>query len=204
MKLDHLAIAGTTLSDAVGLVEDALGVRMQPGGQHAVMGTHNALLGLEDGLYLEAIAIDPRAPKPDRARWFGLDRFAGPARLANWVCRSTDLAADLARLGPGAGEPVAVTRGDLAWRMAVPADGLLPFDGLHPAVMQWDCPVHPVQRLATSGCRLRQLTISHPDAGDLAEVLRALIVDPRLRIEQGPLGEIEAAFDTPKGRRILR
>jgi len=42
-----------------------LGVPFQPGGRHDVFGTHNALLGLADGLYIEAIAIaiDPDAPQ---------------------------------------------------------------------------------------------------------------------------------------------
>ncbi len=85
MILDHIAVSGTTLPEAVAAVEEALGVRMQPGGEHAVFHTHNALLGLADGLYLEAIAINPDAPVPERPRWFDLDRFAGPARLTNWI-----------------------------------------------------------------------------------------------------------------------
>lgn len=36
-------------------------------------GTHNRCLGMEDGIYLEVIAVDPEAPPPSRPRWFGLD-----------------------------------------------------------------------------------------------------------------------------------
>ena len=35
---------------------------MVPGGKHAFMGTHNCLLGLGPGFYLEVIAID-RTPR---------------------------------------------------------------------------------------------------------------------------------------------
>ena len=91
LELDHLAVSGATLEAARAAVEDALGVPMQPGGEHDVFHTHNTLLGLEDGLYLEAIAINPAAPTPDRPRWFDLDRFEGSARLSNWICRTDDI-----------------------------------------------------------------------------------------------------------------
>ena len=72
IEFDHIAISGETLAEATEHVEAALGVSLQPGGEHAVFHTHNTLLGLEDGLYLEAIAINPNAPTPDRPaglRW---------------------------------------------------------------------------------------------------------------------------------------
>ena len=68
MIFDHLVVGSTDLAAAVAHVEDALGVRMQPGGAHAVFQTHNALMGLEDGLYLEAIAPNPAVPAPTRPR----------------------------------------------------------------------------------------------------------------------------------------
>ena len=77
MELDHFAIAANTLAEATAHVEEALGVPLQPGGEHAVFGTHNRLLGLADGLYLEAIAIDPEATPERSPRWFDLDSFSG-------------------------------------------------------------------------------------------------------------------------------
>ncbi|MEL6648491.1 MAG: VOC family protein, partial [Pseudomonadota bacterium] len=44
LELDHLAIAAETLEDGREAVEAALGVSLQPGGQHAHFGTHNLLL----------------------------------------------------------------------------------------------------------------------------------------------------------------
>ena len=114
MELDHIAVAGETLAEATAHVEAALGVPMQPGGEHAVFHTHNTLMGLADGLYLEAISVNPAAPVPERPRWFDLDRFAGPARLTNWICRCDDLDATLAALPDGFGAPVELQRGDLS------------------------------------------------------------------------------------------
>ena len=201
MHLDHLAVAGATLEEAQAAVEGVLGVVMQPGGKHALFGTHNRLLGLAGGLYLEAIAVDPGAGDPGRARWFDLDRFAGPARLSNWVCRVDDLDAALAALPPGAGRPVAVSRGDLRWRMAVPESGRSLFDNLFPALIEWQGDLHPSAMLAGSGCALRRLVVSHPRAGALAAELAALD-DPRVEFAVGAPG-LRAEIDTPGGLRVL-
>ena len=145
MLLDHLAVSGETLEQAQSYVEDALGVSMQSGGEHAVFHTHNKLMGLDDGLYLEAIAINPDAPNPDRPRWFDLDRFSGSPRLSNWICRSDALEEDIALLPEGIGEAVALQRGDLRWQMVVPASGVLPFNNQCPALIQWQTVIYRSQ-----------------------------------------------------------
>lgn len=204
MEFDHIAVAGLTLDEAARHVQSTLGVGLAEGGRHALFGTHNRLLGLEDGLYLEAIAIDTDAPPPDRPRWFDLDRFSGPPRISNWVCRVDDLDAALARLPEGAGRPVEVSRGALRWRMAVPDDGILPFDGTFPALIEWLSGGHPAEMLPRSGCRLRRLVIAHPEPEALQEVLMPLLSDPRIRFETGPVGAFSAVFETPSGRKVLQ
>ena len=199
MELDHFAIAANTLAEATAHVEEALGVPLQPGGEHAVFGTHNRLLGLADGLYLEAIAIDPEATPERQPRWFDLDRFDGAARIANWICRSSGLASTLAALPVDAGAPVSLTRGDLSWQMAVPKSGILPYDNIFPALIQWQGP-HPAPRLTQQGCSLRRLVVSHPEAQALAELLP--LGDARVVFEPGPAA-LRAEIDTPHGLRHL-
>lgn len=201
LTLDHIALAAETLQAGVDRAEAALGVRLAGGGQHALMGTHNRLLGLGD-LYFEVIAIDPMAAKPAFPRWFDLDRFTGPPRLSNWICRCADLDMALAASPPGTGLPVSVARGDLRWRMGVPADGTLPFDNRFPALIEWQGPAHPVQRLADSGLRLTRLEVAHPDAPALQAALAGRFDDPRVAVVQGPAA-LRATFDTPHGPRIL-
>ena len=203
MELDHIAVAGETLEAAAEAVETALGVALQPGGAHDVFHTHNRLLGLADGLYLEAIAVNPDAPRPDRPRWFDLDRFSGPPRLTNWICRSGDIDGLLAALPPGAGKTVALARGDFRWRMAVPADGILPFDNRFPALIQWDCAAHPAARLADAGCALRRLVVAHPRARDLAALLAPHLRDARVVFETAEESRLLAEIDTPHGLRSL-
>ena len=203
MELDHIAVSGETLEEAAEAVEAALGVSMQPGGAHDVFITHNRLLGLADGLYLEAIAADPSRSAPERPRWFDLDNFTGPARLTNWICRCDDLDALLAALPVEAGAPVSLTRGELRWRMAVPADGKLPFDNLFPPLIQWHCDQHPADMLAQSGCALRRLVVAHPDAAALRDMLAPHFTDARVVYEPGAPA-LMAEFDTPHGMRVLR
>ena len=200
MELDHLAVAGETLAEAVAHIEEALGVEMLPGGKHDHFGTYNRLLGLGGGLYLEAIAIDPEAEKPGQARWFDLDRFSGGPRLQNWICRVRDMDATLAGLDVDAGAPVALTRGDLRWRMAVPESGVLPFDNCFPALIQWDVAVTPAELLAPSGCTLRRLEVAHPEAAALRAAVA--LADERVVFVPGARA-LRATFDTPDGVRVL-
>jgi glyoxalase-like protein len=201
VKLDHIAVAGETLDEATEAVETALGVALQPGGVHRTFGTHNRLLGLSDGLYLEAISVNPKVAPERRPRWFDLDRFSGAARLTNWICRTEDLAALLEAISVDAGDPVALQRGDLRWLMAVPGDGVLPFDNMFPALIEWRSD-HPASRLEQSGCALRRLVVSHPNAVDLSAMLMQHLDTSKVVFENGPVG-LMAEFITPHGLRVL-
>jgi len=201
LELDHLAVGCESLEAGRDWVEAALGCALQPGGQHAHFGTHNLLLGLEHGHYLEVIAVDPVAPPLGYARWFDLDRFTGPPRLSNWICRTPDLPAALKAL-PEAGIAVALSRGDLRWQMAVPRDGALSHDNCAPAVMMWEGAAHPAARLAASGITLRRLTVRHPEAAVLAARLAPHFADDRIAFETGQAA-LHAAFETPWGARAL-
>ncbi|KEJ89922.1 VOC family protein [Sulfitobacter donghicola] len=185
IEFDHIAVAGETLAAATTHVEKTLGVPLQTGGEHAVFHTHNTLLGLEEGLYLEAISINPDAPQADRPRWFDLDRFSGAARLTNWICRCDDLDETLSNLPDGFGQPVEIERGNLRWRMAVPASGVLPYDNCAPALIQWIGDEHPAPRLTQQGCRIVALEVYHPQATALAALLAPILFDARVSFAVG-------------------
>jgi hypothetical protein len=97
LVLDHLVVAARSLEAGVRWCEDTLGIAPGPGGVHPLMGTHNRLFSIASerfaNAYFEIIAIDPAAPPPRRARWFGMDALdlsAGP-RLIHWVARTARL-----------------------------------------------------------------------------------------------------------------
>jgi hypothetical protein len=202
LRLDHLAVSAGTLEEGVAHVESALGVSLAPGGQHPHMSTHNRLLGLGD-IYLEVIAADPASPRPAWPRWFDLDRFSGRPRLTNWIVACEDLEAEIVRGPVGLGVPVALARGDLRWTMAVPPTGRLPFDDAFPALIRWEGPAHPVQRLPEAGVRLVRLEVVHPEAEALRAALAGRLEDPRVDIQEGREKALHAVFDTPGGRRSL-
>lgn len=198
LTLDHIAIGCETLDAGTAWVEEALGVTLLPGGTHDRYGTHNRLLGLADGLYLEVIAKNPDAAPTGRPTWFGLDDFTGRPRLANWICRSADIATAPAL----AGRITPLTRGDLAWQITVPDDGSLPMQGGFPTILQWgDGVTPPSDRLPHSGCRLTRWEVHHPKADWLAA--NSGVSDPRVHFVPAETPGFRAAFDTPHGARVL-
>ncbi|SNR55512.1 VOC family protein [Puniceibacterium sediminis] len=203
LVLDHIAVLGETLEEATVHAETALGLPLLPGGKHEHYATHNRLLGLGDGIYLEAIASDPAAPPKPYPRWFGLDRFRGPPRLDKWVCRVDDLEAAVKKF-PMAGLPVRLSRGTLDWSMAVPADGQLPFDGMFPALIQWHSPVPPGTSMNTGGPMLESLTVRLPEAAELDDLLGPLLSDDRIRFETGSNPALRAEFMTEAGKKVLQ
>ncbi|MEK9663789.1 MAG: VOC family protein [Candidatus Nanopelagicales bacterium] len=196
--VDHLVVAGPTLAAASAAIESALGVSPLGGGQHARMGTHNQVVATGNDTYLEAIAIDPSGVAPDRPRWFGLDEFSGPAALHHWVVRTSDVAA----LSPSEdlGEVTPMQRGELTWRIGIPADGRLRADGVAPSIISWD--VAPPQ-LPDSSVRFVSLTLLHPDVARVRALLESLdLVGPVTG--QADLGPgLIAAFETPDGPGFL-
>jgi Glyoxalase-like domain len=209
IELDHLVIAARTIQEGHDFVLEKLGVQTRPGGKHARMGTHNRLLGLGCGTYLEVIAVDPDAVNPSQRRWFGLDDpnvlsslELGP-RLIHWVARTDRLERDVnASLEP-LGEIQAMERGDYRWRITIPADGHAPGDGLVPTLIAWDVPMHPSDTLADSGLRLVRLAGTHPEPERIRAALGALKLEHFLEIRHGAEPKLEAQVQTPNGIVIL-
>ena len=189
-ELDHIVVACADLDQGTAWVRSALGVDVAAGGRHAAMGTHNRLLRLGPRAYLEIIAIDPDAPTPGRLRWFNLDHPATRERaahapfVATWVVRSVDIAAAVSRV-PVLGDVLSLSRGPYRWQIAVPTDGGLPFDGVLPAVIQWDGDAHPADALADVGCALLGLSVTHPRADELQRLLERLGIEPPVAATPG-------------------
>lgn len=209
--IDHLTVTAPSLDAGTDWVERTLGVRLQPGGQHARMGTHNRLLRLGESVYLEVIAPDPAAPRPARPRWFGLDAL-GPGdapRLATWVARTADIHAAAASATEDLGEPTPMARGALQWLITIPADGRLCLGGLAPALIQWgvpQVPQHPAAGLHDAGCTLARLEAATPEPARAQALLASLGLGDAVTVSARAAGEPErllAHIDTPAGRRVL-
>lgn len=201
---DHLVVAALDLAQGCDFVEERLGVRPQPGGQHAAMGTHNAVLSLGRGFYLEVIALDPAGRTPPRPRWFDLDEprmkanLAEGPRLVHWVARCADLHGAVARV-PELGVPTPMARGDLQWRITIPDDGHLPGRGLVPTLIAWPNGIHPTDRLPDSGLRLALLAGEHPEPAVVRAELAALGLTDTLKVTFAKSPRLAAMIRTPRG-----
>lgn len=200
--IDHLVVVAPDLDSGADLVERTLGSRPAPGGRHDRMGTHNLVLGTGNATYLEVIAIDPQAAPPDHPRWFGLDTPALVPRLALWVARTDDIDTTAGRAPEPLGAVESLSRGDIVWRLTLPADGSVPLDGLGPLVLQWEGP--PVgDRLATSDVRLMSLTIAHPDPTRVRAQLEAIDLVGPVTVLPDLLPSLIASFQTSSGACFL-
>ncbi len=203
MKLDHLVVSAKTLEEASSYIEETLQVKLEEGGKHEFFGTHNNLLGLADGLYLEALAIDPTAVPKVQPRWFDLDSFIGIPRLNNWVCQVDNLSESLKKMPHEVGRIISMRRGVLKWKMAVTNTGVLPYDGAFPSLIQWQSKNHPFFKLGYSGCQLKRLTIIHPDADELIDLL-SFYSNNLISIEKGAESQLIAEIQTSNGPKILK
>ena len=203
LALDHIAISAETLDQGRTFVETTFGVTLSEGGKHPKFGTHNLLLGLGD-VYLEVIAIDPDAQKPERSRWFNLDNFSGEPRVTNWICSTQKPNRVIGKTLPGTGDMVDVTRGDLTWDITVSKAGTLPFNGFAPAIIHWRDAEPPARRLPDVGCRLKRLRIRTPHAITLRSFASPLFSDPRVEIMGAEVASYELTLSTPTGDKTIK
>jgi hypothetical protein len=200
--LDHLVYATPDVAATADELAVRLGVRAAPGGRHPGVGTHNALLGLGEGRYLEVIGPDPGQPEPAGPRPFGIDGLGAP-RLVTWAARVPDIAAAAERLG-AAGFHVGPV-GDmsrqapdgtaLAWRLTStpvpPAGGLVPF------LIDWGATRHPSAG-APEGLRLVAFHGRHPDPPAIRRALDA--IGEALDVVTGEPPGLWAVVEGPTGR----
>ena len=204
--LDHLVYAASDLARGVNELEQLLGIRATPGGQHPGLGTRNALIALGPDSYIEIVAPDPEQPAPSTPRWFGIDELEH-SRLVTWAAKGADLEqlrADAVRNGIPLGT---VARGgrrrpdgvELSWQLTDPrasvADGIVPF------FIDWGLSPHPAQS-AAKGAALVSLRAAHPDANGVQHMLERLKLS--MSVRSGMHAALIATIESPRGRIELR
>ena len=205
-ELDHLAYAAPDLDTGMKTIEKLLGVAPVRGGQHQGLGTHNALIGLGTGVYLEIIAPDPEQPTPTRPRPFGVDSVQ-ELHLASWIARTSELyeiveSSRASGYDPGEIRSLSRRRPDgtlVRWTMAIRDDP--PGDGLVPPLIDWGDTPHPSADLPQGGMFVG-LRGEHPLPDDIRQILRPLQVD--LDVSAGPAPMLIATIETAQGPIELR
>lgn len=207
-RIDHITVTAPSLETGSAFVHGCLGVRPQAGGEHPRMGTHNMLLRLGAEMFLEVIAVNPRAPGPPRPRWFALDGLAHDAapRLACWVARSGDIREAIGAASEDLGAVEPMSRGALDWLISIPEDGSLPLGGAAPALIQWHTAAHPAAGMQDMGCTLAALDILHPQPQRLRDLLAGLgLSEPGVRVSvvEARTPGLSAHIRTPSGMRTI-
>lgn len=211
IELDHLVVGTSDLDAGARWLQARLGVDLQPGGRHQGWGTHNRLLQVGGGTYLELLAPDPSQPAPAVPRPFGLDgaavrdRIAERPRLLHFVVRTGAIDSALPALGYDPGPVRPMTRGALRWRITVRPDGAPAGGGLLPTLIQWDETPgggHPARSLPDQGVTLQGLVLEAPPA--IATLLRGLeALDARIRVSESPSPALRARLAGPAGNLLL-
>jgi hypothetical protein len=208
LKLDHLVYAVPDLAASIESFEHRLGQAPRAGGRHVGLGTHNAILPLANECYVELIAIDPDADKPNHPRPFGLDSLDGP-RLVTWAVRSRSIESDVERARTQGYDPGAVLSmsrrspsGELLeWKLTLRADAI--GDGIVPFVIDWGKTPHPASIAAgqLGELELEMFCGDHPHPDAILQALDALNVE----FELGVLAErkLTARIKGPRGRMML-
>ena len=213
-RFDHLVIGAADLRQGADWAQATLGATIPAGGAHPLMRTHNLLARLPAG-YLEIIAADPDAPAAGRPRWYGLDSPVTRALITErprpiaWVLAVDDLEAAAARAAWDAGEILTATRGDLSWRISVPADGSV-VEGVLPALIEWPASLGhraPTDRMADLGLALRSLRLDTPTPSRIRDALHSLDAEAvmaaagvSLTVAEAPEARLEAMFTSPHVR----
>jgi hypothetical protein len=205
MVLDHLVVGAASLEAGLLHLQDRLGILVPPGGSHPLMGTHNRLMRIGEGLFLEIIAIDPAAPPPGRRRWFALDdpvqrsRIAERPRLIAWVAGTRSLDSVLER-APVLGSAITATRGALSWRIGIRDDGALAEEAMLPVPIEWPDGPHPAERMEDLGIRLEEFRLGHPEPQRIGGLLAGIGARHLAELDEAPQPLLSARLRLPDGK----
>ena len=176
--VDHVLYATSDIERGMDEIEALLGVRPVMGGHHPQYGTHNALLSLGAGIYLEVIARKPELPAPQRGALIDVPQDTD-SRLFTWVFRSADIEETAAAAAAGGVELGRVESGsrkkpdgsEITWQLTDPYTSSM--DGAVPYVINWGNTTHP-STVVPSGGELVELVIEHPDPDGVRHAVSVL------------------------------
>lgn len=209
--IDHFALVVNDLDAAV-QTHRRLGFDAQAGGEHPAFGSHNALIALADGAYLELVGFK-NIELASKAFWRdAVKRLHASEGLDNFVLLSNDLASDVSNLRarglvvsePEDGSRVRPDGQRVAFRIATlggTRSGLLPF------LIQDDTPrelrIEPASEGLGRRARVKQILIAAKDLDSARETYRALLgAEPkRVRSTTGDLQGFR--FSMPWGALVV-
>lgn len=202
-NIDHIVYSVNDLDLAISEFEEKLGVRPVFGGYHKTQGTKNALINLNQGIYLELIAIDKDNTAVKAPRWMGIDLLTKP-QITRWALKSSTLSQDSEVLksydhsmGSIKGGSRHTSEGSLLkWELIMPLTA--PEVEIAPFMVDWsDSEIHPSDQLPDMNCKLISLEGTHPNPASLLPMFEALNFD--FKLSRNTNVSIKAIIDCPKG-----
>lgn len=202
--VDHFMWAARDLDSACDEFENLTGVRPVFGGVHKGFGTHNSLVSLANGSYMEVLALDPEQ-QVDHPIAQEIAELSVPEILAFHIQRA-DLESAVAVLekwnipvnGPF---DLSRRRPDgklLEWRVLLPESPQ--YKHAVPVFIDWMEAPHP-SATAPTGCELVHFEVGHPRRDELVKLYAALEVD--IPVVQSSYAYAKAVLQTPKGEVVL-
>ena len=204
VMLDHLLWEEFRLEEGETRFADLTGVSPAFGGAHPDRGTHNSLLSLGEGVYLEIIA-----PNPAQAEAFGFPEEAPPGfepGLFAFGMKSDDLehvrhSVERAGLSASSLQDVSRERPNgevLRWQTLI-IEGH-DFGHVVPFFTRSDGAPHPSET-PPKGCELLEFSVGHPENEKLSRLYDALEVNVPVFPSEQP--RLRAVLATPKGEVTL-
>ncbi len=183
--------------------EKTTGIAPIFGGFHSTEGTKNALINLQDGMYLELIAIDITNKEITKNRWMGIDLLT-KNQVTRFALKSNDLITDsriLKTYHPDMGTSKEgsrhTTTGDvLRWELLMPLAS--PEVDIMPFMLDWSASdTHPHDMLPDMNCSLLELYATHPTPEKIIPFLKELGYP--IRIDKQHIVSLQLTLNTPNG-----
>lgn len=202
-QIDHIVYTVFDLDTAISDFEKKLGVRPIFGGYHKTFGTKNALINLDNDIYLELLAADEANDNIQPPRWMGVDLLT-KNQITRWALKSDNLEKDsspLKKYNPKMGSIRGGSRNTssgslLQWELIMPLPA--PEVELVPFMVDWNnSETHPHYELPNMKCKLVELYATHPNPDVFSKVFETLGLN--FRIDQSEEISLKLRLNCPSG-----
>jgi hypothetical protein len=196
-QIDHVMLGIDDLDRGVQAFEAATGVKPVYGGKHPG-GTHNALVSLGDGIYLEILAVQQGVTVQEDYAHLKQIKTLTPIGWAVSSKDSAQLRNRLSAAGIAMSEPVDGSRttpqgSRLSWQsfLLKESSSEVPF-----FIMWSEQTAHP-STTSPSGCKLQQWRIASPRVKDLEQLRQAL--DLRVAVAEAKVASMRLSLACSNG-----